>query len=251
MSDAPETTVSEATGRAAIARVAEGIRDTQQRAGVPIPDGGVEFARRVVEKQVKLHEDGANRAAPRVATPDEEHPCRINNGMVGEGSRVITPEQSARMRKHMALRDGRPLEVALLDGRVELLRYFPCEPGCTLDAQDAGHFHPWGYDAVVEGSGAIRKGKLAAAVDEALVFTRRSGWTDDDPRTTAAICDAMLRVVELSSAPPEMGGLGLGDYKELRRERYVRMPRRGGLIPISQLPKHAAPLVVAKEPETT
>lgn len=239
----PERTVSEETGRAAIDRVVGGIVETQRDAGVPLPGGRAveDWARGVVVDTIRKHEERmADPGFDKREAPPGESPARIDRGDVGPNAAPLARnlEESARGRQHL-----RPLprsrDLALLDGRMELLRYFPCGPGCSLDATDAGHFHPWGFSAVVEASGAIRKGKLANAVDEAVVLTRRMGWTDDDPKTLQAVADAIMRVVDLSAAPPEMGGLGLGDYKTLRREMYVRLPRRGGLIPISQLPKHA------------
>ena len=219
--------VSEATGREAIARVAEGIRETQIAAGVPIPDGGVDWARQVVTDQIRKHEARVN-VLPEAAATDDEHPCRINRGDVGENSEVIDRDMSASARGRRHLRDTRSLEILMLEGRLELIRYFPCEPGCV----EPGHVHAWNE-------------KLIKAVDDAVVWTRKSGWTDDDPRTTARLCDAMMKVVELSGAPLEMGGLGLGDYRTLRQEVYVRLPKRGGLVPMSQLPKHAAPQLIA------
>lgn len=236
----PDPVVSEETGRAAIARVAEGIRDTQIRAGVPVPDGAVDWARDIVRDTVRKHEERMANPPPPAPAPDidpDEHPCRINNGRVGENTRVITPDHSPRMRQHVAPRPP-PLHIALLEGRLELIRYFPCEPGCTGPARDAGHVHPWNE-------------RLIKAAEDTAILTRKSGWTDDDPRTTARICEALMKVVELSGAPVEMGGLGLGDYKTLRRETYVRLPRRGGLVPLSQLPKHAPPMAIAKDREAT
>lgn len=225
----PDPIVSEETGRAAIDRVAQGIRETQIAAGVPIPDGGVDWAREVVRDTVRKHEERMAKGGhdPRPEPPPGESPSRITRGDVGPNASPLERglEQSARGRQHLRPQQV-PLEIALLEGRLELLRYFPCEPGCTGPATDAGHVHPW-------------QDRLFRAVDDALVFTRRDGWTDDDPRTLQRICDAMLKVVELSGAPLEMGGLGLGDYKTLRQEVYVRLPRRGGLVPMSQLPKHA------------
>lgn len=233
--------VAEDTARLALDRVLSGIRDTQAAAGM-IPGGRAaeDFARGVVDDTIRKHEARPERAPPPRETDPGESPSRITRGEVGPNAAPIgrDVEQSARGREHLHPRQV-PLEIALLEGRLELLRYFPCEPGCTVGAEDAGHFHPWGFDAHVEGSGAIRKGKLAAAVDEAIVLTRKSGWTDDDPRTMARVCEAMLKVVEDSGMPFAMGGLNLGDYKALRAETYVRLPRRGGLIPMSQLPKHA------------
>jgi hypothetical protein len=230
----PEPVVSEATGREAIDRVAQSVRETQIAAGVPIPDGAVDWAREVVRDTIRKHEERAANPAPQpvLETDPAEHPCRINKGEVGEGTDVLARdlEQSARGRRH--LRDTRSLETLLLEGRLELLRYFPCEPGCTGPAKDAGHVHPWNQ-------------KLIQSVDDAVVWTRKSGWTDDDPRTTQRLCDEMMKVVDKSGMPLEMGGLGLGDYRTLRREMYVRLPRRGGLVPISQIPKHAPPLAIA------
>jgi hypothetical protein len=241
----PDPIVSEETGRAAIDRVIGGVVETQRGAGVPLPGGRAveDWARDVVVDTIRRHEE--RMAQPDLGfdkreAPPGESPARIDRGDVGPNAAPVFRDldESPRGRQHLnPLPKSRDL--ALLDGRMELLRYFPCGPGCSLDATDAGHFHPWGFSAVVEGSGVIRKGKLANAVDEAVVLTRRIGWTDDDPKTITAVADAIMRVVELSAAPPEMGGLGLGDYKELRREMYVRLPRRGGLVPLSQLPKHA------------
>lgn len=220
--------VPEELGRAAIDRVAEGIRETQIRAGVPIPDGGVDWAREVVRDTVRKHEERLARGGgdPRPEPPPGESPSRITRGDVGHNTQVIDRDLAASEFGRQHLRPSPPpLEIALLEGRLELLRYFPCEPGCTGPATDAGHTHPW-WD------------KISKAVDDTVVLTRRAGWTDMDPRTTERICEAMLKVVELSGAPLEMGGLGLGDYKTLRHEVYVRLPRRGGLVPLSHLPKH-------------
>jgi hypothetical protein len=225
----PDPIVSEETGREAIGRVAAGIRETQIAAGVPIPDGAVDWAREVVRDTVRKHEERMAAQPPTRPEPSPvESPSRITRGDVGAATAPLDRglEQSARGQRHLRPH-AVPMEIALLEGRLELLRYFPCAPGCTGPAEDAGHTHPW-------------QDRLFLAVDDALVFTRRDGWTDDDPRTIQRVCDAMMKVVELSAAPAEMGGLGLGDYATVRPEVYVRLPRRGGLVPMSQLPKHAA-----------
>mgnify|MGYP001607011128 CR=1 FL=1 len=218
----PAEVVPESVGREAVERIAVGIRDTQERVGMPVPDGGVEWARRVVEDTIKRHEAGANRRAPAPEPEPGESPSRITRGDVGPGAVAIDGRDlaaSPRGRRHLR-GDTRTMEITLLDGRLELLEFFPCQPGCM----EPGHRHPW-------------QEKLFLAADDAIAMSRRSGYTDDDPRCHGMIAAALLTVVELSGQSPQMGGLGLGDYRHPKREPHVRLPRRRGLVPLSQLPR--------------
>jgi hypothetical protein len=227
----PETTV-----RDAIDRVTAGVVETQRAAGVPIPGGRQveDWVKPIVERQVKLHEDGANRN-PAARSVEHESPSRITRGDVGPNTRVIERDLSAspRGRRHMQVA---PVPVAdmLLLGRLQVLRYWPCELGCTADAEDAGHRHAW-------------RERLLACGDEARAIAQRNGFIDDFAQTLAVREKLMLDVVELSGAPVTMGGLGLGDYKAPRTRLLVRLdPVAGqrGLVPIEQIQREVPRLIV-------
>lgn len=222
------TTVPEDVGREAIARVAEGIRETQIRAGVPCPDGAVDWVRGIVEKQIRIHEDRATGPERMLPAPAHESPSRITRGDVGPNARPVELDlaQSVRGRRHLRPR-AHHVEDQLLLGRLQLLRYWPCEIGCTADAEDAGHRHGW-------------QDKLVACGDEARAIAARNGFVDDFDQVAALRQKLMLDVVALSGAPIAMGGLGLGDYKQPTTKALVRLPPVAGLrglLPIEQLPR--------------
>lgn len=222
------TTVPEELGREAIARVAEGVREMQIAAGVPVPDGAIDWVRGVVERQIRIHEDRASDPERTLQAPAHESPSRITRGDVGPNAHAIELDlsQSARGRRHLKPRVHH-LEDRLLLGRLQLLRYWPCEIGCTADAEDAGHRHAW-------------QDKLVACGDEARAIAARNGFVDDFAQVSALRQKLMLDVVALSGAPISMGGLGLGDYKQPTTKALVRLPPVAGLrglLPIEQLPR--------------
>lgn len=208
----PDAVVPDAIGRQAIARLEEGIAETQVRAGVPIPGGRdvEDWARSVVEKQIRIHEDRMRNGVPdagHAADPAVASPSRIDRGDVGENTQVIYNDDigkgwtapRGKRRVNMQV-DPRPLEDILLEARLKLLQFFPCERGCTGPATDLGHQHPW-FD------------RLMATDDEALAIAKRNGFADQFDKVVALRNELMMRIVEQSGQPVEMGGLGLGDYR--------------------------------------
>jgi hypothetical protein len=227
--------VPDAVVREAIARVTEGVVETQAKAGVPIPGGRAveDWVRPIVERQVRIFEDGANVSAPRPAR--HESPSRITRGDVGPGARPLERDLSASPRGRAHLRPKPlPLDDQLLLGRLQLLRYWPCELGCVADADDPGHRHVW-------------QDKLIACGDEARAIATRNGYGADYDQVLKLREKMLLDVVALSAAPISMGGLGLGDYKQPHTKMLVRLPPvagRHGLVPIEHLQRKVQPLVV-------
>jgi len=233
----PDPTVPDATVREAIDRVTAGVVETQARAGVPIPGGRVvdDWVRPIVERQVRVHEDtfrnGVPDPAPRPAT--HESPSRITRGDVGPNAAPVARDldDSPRGRRHLRP-PALPLDDQLLLGRLQVLRYWPCEIGCTADAEDAGHRHEW-------------QDRLLACGDEARAIALRNGFVDDYQQTLAVREKLMMDLVELSGAPVSMGGLGLGDYKQPRTRMFVRLEAVSGMrgiVPIEQLQRRVKPV---------
>jgi hypothetical protein len=67
---------------------------------------------------------------------------------------------------------------------------------------------------------------------------RRNGFVTDLAQTQRLQADFMLKVVEQSGAPVQMGGLGLGDYRIPKAgtasKLFIQTP--AGLIPLTPAP---------------
>jgi len=132
--------VKEVTGREAISRILEGVATTQHDAGM-LPGGADAelFARDVVEKQVRIHEEREAREAlaglrasdEAVEVPGPESPSRLDRGDIPGDTQVIRNtldgpinEMTPQARRHM-LGPQLPLIDQLMLARLRMLRQFP------------------------------------------------------------------------------------------------------------------------------
>lgn len=89
MSDKPDAIVKEETGRLAIDRLVGGITEDARRTGrVPNVQAAEDFARPIVEKQIKLHEarhrNGVPDAAPKTAALAPTVETEVSPGVVAK-----------------------------------------------------------------------------------------------------------------------------------------------------------------------
>ena len=190
MSDeGPDVIVKEETIRKAVDRVVSGVASTQVQAGMPLPDiaKAEMFAKEVVAKQVKVHEermsklldDGTDKRAANVKPGESK--ARIDRGDVGDDTVAIVRPITSREwtapngRAHvMGTPVQRSREQQLLLDRLNMLGQLP------------------EWDA-----------KLLAAAGEGDAYARRSGAPEDRlniARRSSIVTDFMMKVVEESNA---------------------------------------------------
>jgi len=123
--------VKEVVGREAIARVLEGVTDTQRKGGME--PGGVEaenFARDVVEQQIKRHEE-TSEPVHRKGSAHTTSPARLDRGELPDDAKAIgdtmsgpIQEMTPQARRHM-FGIKLPLIDMLMLARLNMLRQVP------------------------------------------------------------------------------------------------------------------------------
>lgn len=130
-----DSTITEQTGRAAIDRVLEGVTETQRQVGmVPGGSDAEAFARDVVERQIKIHEEQLTResTAPDAAEScANESPARLDRGDIPDDASVIdntldaAPAQMTPQAQRHMFGPRLPLLDQLMLARLNMLRQFP------------------------------------------------------------------------------------------------------------------------------
>lgn len=165
-------------GRKAIDDLTKRVVDSQP--GIPDTRAIEDWVKPIVAQTIRRNEEPQQQAAE----PEPgESPARIDRGDVGEYEPILQPldNVSPLGKRHM--------QPQAVDRRV-LLR----------------------LRLIQEVFPAFARKIHAAADDAASRCVTQLGMTHDDPRCTEARAEAVLKMVELSGAPANMGGLGLGDY---------------------------------------